>query len=1171
MECGRCGGDNPDDKRFCGDCGTPLRQACPACGTEAEPGKRFCGDCGAALTPPADAGTPAPPPLDPVAERRLCSVLFVDLVGFTATAEGRDPEEVRELLSRYFDVATTVVGRYGGTVEKFIGDAVMAVWGTPVATEEDAERAVRAAIDLVESIEQLGVDAGVPGLAARAGVLTGEVAVTLGASNEGMVAGDAVNTAARIQAAAATGTVYVDGATRRLTASAVNYTDVGEHHLKGKAEPEHLWRADRVVSAVGGAQRVDGLEAPLIGRSAELRAIREMFHATADRRQPRLMLITGPAGVGKSRLGWEFEKYTDGIAELMLWHRGRCLSYGDGLVYWALAEVVRRRLEIAEEDPPDVVATKLTDGLTRWIRDAAGREYIRPRLARLLGVAINDSPLSRDDLFAGWRRFFERLAADEPVVILIEDLHFAAPDLLDFLDHLVDWARDLPIFVLGFARPELESRRPGFGSGRNRVTIALDPLDTDSMDAIVDQLVPGMPVHARQAIVERAEGIPLYALESIRALIDRSVIVPTDGTYRLTGDIGELAVPDSLHALLAARLDALDPLPRRVVCDCAVLGVSFPAEAVAAVSGLPGDEAERVLAELVRREVLQVSADPRSPERGSYRFSQEMLRQVAYETLSRRDRKARHLAVAAHLRNVFPNDGEEVVDAIARHYCDALDAVPDDPDVADIRTLAIDTLVRAGERSRRSSTASAWASFVAAGDLVEPDDPLRAARLWIEACALLPLQLHDDVARIAARSREIYLAHGDHRGAALALAWSGRAVRWAGRYADSLPILEQAYAELGDEDSVERVDVSRLLSLALLVDGQQARSAELFEDGIRMAHQVGVDDELYARLLHAGGTCFDTIGDRRRAAMYLNEALRLLERRESRRDLADGLTNYANVLLVDDPAAALEAAHRAAAIETELGTLRTNGNTVIGNVMLAYLALGQWDAAERSVTDHDYMDFIGAFAPLQLAMLRALKGEPDEALLAAAATRINIEDTQDRAAFGTSQAFTALANGQLETALDHCLDVLGLVAADTWLSFAGDDGRWAWPLAARLAHDLGRYELETELLAQLAAQPHGTPAKLQRAEGELIGARLAAVDGAPDAGDRFVRAVAALRADSTPYHVAHGLLDHAAYLRGEGDEQHAAGLVAEAREIGERLPCRLIVERARQLEPAASQ
>src|SRR5690606_31794385 len=179
----------------------------------------------------------------------------------------------------------------------------------------------------------------------------------------------------------------------------------------------------------GGAQRVDGLEAPLIGRSAELRAIREMFHATADRRQPRLMLVTGPAGVGKSRLGWEFEKYTDGIAELMLWHRGRCLSYGDGLVYWALAEVVRRRLEIAEEDPPDVGATKLTDGLTRWIRDAAGREYIRPRLARLLGVAINDSSLSRDDLFAGWRRFFERLAADEPVVILIEDLHFAAPDL----------------------------------------------------------------------------------------------------------------------------------------------------------------------------------------------------------------------------------------------------------------------------------------------------------------------------------------------------------------------------------------------------------------------------------------------------------------------------------------------------------------------------------------------------------------------------------------------------------------------------------------------------------------------------------------------------------------------------------------------------------------------
>ena len=266
----------------------------------------------------------------PVAERRVCSVLFCDLVGFTPLSESRDPEAVRELLSGYFELARTVIGRYGGVVEKFIGDAVMAVWGTPAATEGDAERAVRAALDLVAAVSQLGVEAGVPGLAARAGVVTGEVAVTLGASGEGMVAGDAVNTAARVQAAAEPGQVLADGATQRLAAGGVGFADAGEHGLKGKAEPARLWRVTRVLAGVGGLKRVDGLEAPLTGRDAELRTIRELFHAAAERRVPRMVLVSGPAGVGKSRLGWEFDKYISGLAEPVWWHRGRCLSYGEG-------------------------------------------------------------------------------------------------------------------------------------------------------------------------------------------------------------------------------------------------------------------------------------------------------------------------------------------------------------------------------------------------------------------------------------------------------------------------------------------------------------------------------------------------------------------------------------------------------------------------------------------------------------------------------------------------------------------------------------------------------------------------------------------------------------------------------------------------------------------------
>jgi class 3 adenylate cyclase len=373
------------------ECGAPA-VVCPACGEPAAPSNRFCRACGQALagTAPGTAAARALPvtAAGPVAERRVCSVLFCDVVGFTPLSESRDPEAVRELLSRYFDRARTVIGRYGGVVEKFIGDAVMAVWGTPVAAEGDAERAARAALDLVAAVAELGVEAGVPDLAARAGVVTGEVAVTLGAAQEGMVAGDAVNTASRVQAAAGPGTVLVDGATQRLADSAIGFADAGEHALKGKTDPVRLWRATRVLAGVGGSQRVDGLEAPLTGRDAELRTVRDLFHATAERRVPRLVLVAGPAGVGKSRLGWEFEKYIDGLTVQVWWHRGRCLSYGDGVAFWALAEIVRQRLGIAEEDPGEAAAARLTAGLEEFLPDSAERAYVGVRLGRLLGVPV---------------------------------------------------------------------------------------------------------------------------------------------------------------------------------------------------------------------------------------------------------------------------------------------------------------------------------------------------------------------------------------------------------------------------------------------------------------------------------------------------------------------------------------------------------------------------------------------------------------------------------------------------------------------------------------------------------------------------------------------------------------------------------------------------------------
>jgi len=940
---------------FCGDCGAPVSAGCPTCGEPLTPGKRFCRRCGATLFEAAPATAHAPVPAaspESAAERRMCSVLFCDIVGFTPLSEARDPEAVRELLSQYFGVARTVIGRYGGVVEKFIGDAVMAVWGTPVATEGDAERAVRAALDLVAAVTELGAESGLPGLAARAGVVTGEVAVNLRAVGEGMVAGDAVNTASRVQAAAEPGSVLVDVPTQRLTGSAIAFADAGEHTLKGKAEPQRLWRAVRVLAAVGGSQRVDGLEATLTGRDAELRTIKDLFHAAAERRVPRLVLVSGPAGVGKSRLGWEFEKYADGLKAEVWWHRGRCLSYGEGVAFWALAQIVRQRLGIAEEDPPEAAAAKLAVGLDRFVPDPAEQAYAGPRLSRLLGVAFaadSGEALSREELFAGWRLFFERLAAENPVVLLVEDAQYADTGLLDFLDHLIDWVRDLPVYVLVFARPELGQARPGFGAGRNRSTLTLDPLDAASMDQLVDALVPGMPPAARAKITRQAQGIPLFAVETVRSLIDRDIVQPVEGVYRLTGDVGELAVPDSLHALLAARLDALDPSARRLVADAAVLGTTFPAEALIAVSRRDEPSVRAELADLVRREVLSVSADPLSPERGSYQFAQQMLRQVAYDTLSRRDRKARHLAVAAHLRTAFPGDGEEVIDVIARHYLDALHAVPDDPDATQIRAQAVTALTRAAERAERTGApAQAATSYAAAAELSPADEAV--ARLWERAAqAALADASYPVAVQRAEQARSHYLRHGQDRAAARVQALMGRALSNWGRHADAREQLTAAVSVLraGSPDADTVWAMNRLAAVEVFAASSDAD--RLSTEALTLGQALNVGPALLGELLLTRGL-YHLLAERRpQAISYLRESARLADQVGDNHNVGRALLNLADALAPSDPVAAADAARTAA------GHLRRTGDrrylaAAVANVAEALVQIGDWDAAETEFT-----------------------------------------------------------------------------------------------------------------------------------------------------------------------------------------------------------------------------
>jgi class 3 adenylate cyclase len=432
MTCGVCGTENRGGAKFCSRCGSALSRVCPN-GHPVGPEAQFCDECGAGLdaggTPERSDRTAAAPS----SERRLVTVLFVDLVGFTSMAEARDPDEVREFLGRYFDTGRTLLGRYGGIVEKFIGDAVMAVWGTPVAQEDDAERAVRAALDLVQAVAALGQEVGLPDLRARAGVLTGEAAVTLGASGEGMVAGDLVNTASRIQAIAPPGGVLVGERTRRSTDAAVVYEAAGHHELKGKVEPVPLWRALRVVAMVGGRQRSEGLEAPFVGRDAELRTVKELFHQGIDERKAHMVSVIGVAGIGKSRLSWEFWKYIDGLRQLIRWHRGRCLAYGEGVTYWALAEMIRSRAGIVEGEEPGSARAKLRGAVEEFVSDPEERGWIEARLAHLLAL---EDRTARDpeDLFGAWRAFLERIAEREPVVMVFEDLQWADPSLLDFIE-----------------------------------------------------------------------------------------------------------------------------------------------------------------------------------------------------------------------------------------------------------------------------------------------------------------------------------------------------------------------------------------------------------------------------------------------------------------------------------------------------------------------------------------------------------------------------------------------------------------------------------------------------------------------------------------------------------------------------------------------------------------
>jgi class 3 adenylate cyclase/tetratricopeptide (TPR) repeat protein len=1100
----------------------------------------------------------------------LVSVLFVDLVGFTPLSEGREAEDVRELAGRYFSSARTVVERYGGVVAKFIGDAVMAVWGAEVAQEDDAERAVRAGLEIVDAVGVFGEEVGAPGLQARAGVVTGRAAV-MENPGEGIVAGDRVNTASRVQTTAPPGTVLVDEVTRQASAAAIVFVDAGEHAVKGKAQPLRLWRAVRVVAGRGGRDREQLIEAPFVGRESELRLVKELLHGTVERRAERLVAIFGEAGVGKSRLRREFYNYTDGVVESFLWHAGRCLSHGDGVAYWALGEMVRQRLGIPEDAPSREAEAKLEAGLVEWLPDAADREFVAPRLGALLGVA---SPgLDRAELFAGWRLFFERLAAHEPAILVFEDMQYADDGLLAFIEQLLDWTTQVPIFVLTLARPELAARREGWPAGRRGVTaVNLEPLDERAMRAIIAGVVGGLPDEATDQIVERAQGIPLYAVETVRALVDRGSLELIDGRLVATGDPGELEVPASLNALLASRLDALEAEERSLVKAMAVFGGSFPRDTAVALTDLGGEGVDRALAGLVRKQVLVIRADPLSPDRGQYAFAQGLLRTVAYERLSRRERKQRHVAAAEHLQRAFPNEGEEVAEVIATHYLDAYRAAGEDPDADQLREQTVAALRRSARRAANVGAPEvAQRAYVQAGELA--DETERAG--LIQAAGEMAVQAgrYEEAIVLLDRAAAAHAGAGRDRDGAMTAYPAAIALIRLGRPREAAERVTAALEALGPARAMDP-DVGRLnaiLGRALVFAGDYQHAAPVLETALTVAEGLELPDVLGEALVNKANLYLLT-GRTKEGGLLYAGAVDVAERHELAEIHHRALHNLSELAILWDQADARRSAEAALAVARRRGDRYGAGITANG-LMALHLYAGRWDELEslaRELLDPDPHRPGAEFCHEPLLFLHALRGEGDAATVALDQL-VGWKDSDDpefRSAYDACVIATRLAEGRPAEALEHGLRTLAPAMQTATPAYRSV--RDGWPDALHAALRLARHDAR-RIIALLADLPPGHVPPYLRAQLARGQALLGAAEGDHDTVEHdLIEAIESFDGLGYPYWHAVAQTDLAAWLIDQHRADEAGALLEHATATLTMLRAAPALTRAQALTPTAT-
>ena len=589
-------------------------------------------------------------------ERKVVTVVFCDLVGFTARAESMDPEDVEALLRPYHLRVREELERHGGTVEKFIGDAVMALFGAPSAHEDDPERAVRAAL----AIRDFAVE---DGLELRVGITTGEALISLDASpaeGEGMASGDVVNTSARLQSAAPVNGVLVDETTFRATRQTIDYDEAPAVEAKGKTAPIFVWNARAALSRFG-VDIAHEARTELVGRERELAVVREVFGRARHEHTPQLLTLVGVPGIGKSRLVYELSQIVEADPELITWRQGRCLAYGDGVTLWALSEIVKAQAGVLEQDTPSEVAEKLGEAVSAALPDSDDTAWVESHLRALVGLA-GEAQLGGDrrgEAFAAWRRFLEGLADHRPLVVVFEDLHWADESLLDFVDELVEWVTDVPLLVVGTARPELLERRPGWGGGKlNATTIALAPLSDDQTAALIGQLLgrPVLAAESQQALMEHAGGNPLYAEQFADLYVER-------------GSADELPLPETLQGMISARLDGLTREEKMLLQDAAVVGKVFWASAL----GREVSEAVTTLHGLERKGFVRRQRRSSFAGESELAFAHALVRDVAYGQIPRADRAGKHERTAEWIEALGrPEDHAELV---AYHWRSALDLV----------------------------------------------------------------------------------------------------------------------------------------------------------------------------------------------------------------------------------------------------------------------------------------------------------------------------------------------------------------------------------------------------------------------------------------------------------------------------------------------------------------